>query len=326
MSNKQSYNSGVEEIFSNFSKDPCLKENCKSTCPIGFTSIRAVSPRSGEFRIDFSGCNFRCPFCWTVDKPKLWSAEEIYKKVQCKFDHFNTSGLDIEISYLRLTGGEPLLTENRINHLIEIFDLIDRDITQSKRYQIWKIRKAPSNIAGRRNVKIQTNGSNVTKLIDGFISKLTKYNNLAFTFEVSLKGIRPEEFTILSGCSSKKLFFDQIRALSELVRYEKLGLPFFVRGIIGIFHSAQHDLVFPDNIRMFLEPSPEFIEIAKTLLHMPRKQERFYVEPLRFTEQMSSAKIKCQELGIISQTNRGRSIKPGKKLSLMATYLKNLLD
>ncbi|MBA7493340.1 hypothetical protein ES702_03898 [subsurface metagenome] len=321
MNSKQPYNSGVEEIFSNFGKDPCLKDSCKSICPVGFTCIRAHPPRSGEFRLDFSGCNLKCPFCWTVKRPRLWNPEEIHEKIRCRFRKYHDSDLNVSITYLRITGGEPILNEERANHLLELFNLMDENVSQSKFCNIWKKRKSPLNLVGRKNIKIQTNGITIPKLINTFISELSNFRNLSFTFEVSLKGTNPSEFYVLSGGFPGEIFFEQIQAIKELIRYENQGYPIFARGILGICHSEQYDLVFPNNGKMMLNPSVEFIEVVKELMCMPRNQERFYVEPLRFTEQMKQAERDCKKIGIFSQSEIGKNIKPGKKVPIKSTYL-----
>jgi len=316
MKNEQRYNSGVAEIFSNFSRDPCFQESCKSSCPVGFTCIRAVPPRSGEFRLDFSDCNLKCPFCWTVNNPRSWEPEEICHRIKCRFRKFHASNLNLNITYLRVTGGEPILNEKRTNHLLEIFQRIDGEVNEIDFFHLWKTRKSPNNLVGRKNIKIQTNGINIVKLKDIFIEKLVNFKNLSFTFEVSLKGINPNEFNILSGGLPREIFFEQIQSIKELIRYENRGYPLFVRGIIGIFHSEQYDLVFPDNTKMMITPSEEFVTLVKELMLMPRPQERFYVEPLRFTEQMRETERYCREKGIISQSDIGKNIKAGKKISI----------
>ena len=325
MSNKQQYNSGVREIFSNFSRDPCLNKSCVNVCPVGFTCMRAAPPRFGELRLDFFGCNLKCPFCWTINKPLLWSPDEVHEYIRCRFDKYYNSGLGITITYLRITGGEPILSEERINHLLDLFSLIDSDIKRDKVYSIWKARRLPQNIRGRKNIKIQTNGLMIPSFHKEFIGELKNFENISFTFEVSLKGTNPCEFAILTGGLSGEKFFEQVRAIEELIEYEKQGYPLFVRGILGIFHSEQYDLIFPRNGKMMLNPSKEFINIVNALMHMPRPQERFYVEPLRFTEQMSRKEEHCRKIGIITSPSLGKGIKAGKKIPMKNTYLWKLL-
>jgi uncharacterized Fe-S cluster-containing radical SAM superfamily protein len=327
MDEKQPYNTGVQELFSNFAKDPCLKKHCRGTCPVGYTCVRAVPPRSGEFRLDLSGCNLKCPFCWTINKPHLWNPKEIFGYIKCRFREYYASNLNVDIAYLRVTGGEPILSERRANHLLDLFKLVDEDVSQSKFYGIWKTRRSPQNLMGRKNIKIQTNGIMIPKLINVFVNKLVNFRNIAFTFEVSLKGTNPNEFEILSGGLRGEMFFEQIRAITELGKYEDQGYPIFVRGILGIFHSAQYDLVFPDNDeRMMLNPDREFIETVTKLRNMSRTQERVYVEPLRFTDQMRETENNCKNLGIITSSKVGKNIEPGKKIRLKNTYLWKVIN
>ncbi len=324
MYNEQLYNSGVEEVFSNFAKDPCLKKDCrhKDKCPVGFTCIRALPPRSGEFRLDFHGCNLRCPFCWTINKPHPWNSEEVHQYIKCRFREYYFSNLDASITYLRITGGEPILNEKRVHHLLDLLGLIDQDISQSKSYNIWKTRKSPQNLIGRKNVKVQTNGIMLRDFLGTLINKLMNLRNISLTFEVSLKGTNPNEFEVLSGGLRGEKFFEQIHTIKELIKYENQGYPIFVRGILGIFHSEQYDLVFPNsNERMMLNPSAEFIEIVNELRTMHRPQERVYVEPLRFTDQMRETEEDCKNREIIAKSEVGKNIKSGKKISINKTYL-----
>ncbi|MGA3191411.1 MAG: hypothetical protein ABSD73_02730 [Candidatus Bathyarchaeia archaeon] len=324
---KEPYNTGVEEVFSNFSKDPCLGKHCVIECPVGFTCIRAVPPRSGEFRLDLSLCNLKCPFCWTINKPHPWYYGEIFEHVKCRFDKFCRSNLNVSIGYLRITGGEPILTEGRARHLLSLFQLIDDDLKREDFYAIWKTRKSPENLEGRKNIKIQTNGITISKIVDLFVDKLISFKNISLTFEVSLKGTNPYEFQILSGGFPSERFFEQIKAIDRLLDCEDQGFPVFVRGILGIFHSAQYDLVFEENgKRMMLDPCREFKKIVSRLQSMPRCRERVYVEPLRFTAQMKEAEETCRNLRIVADSRVGRYIKPGKKIRLKDTYLEKMLS
>lgn len=327
MNNRQLYYSGVKLIFSNFSKDPCLKKICNDLCPVGFTCIRVVPPRSGEFRLDLFDCNLNCPFCWTVGVSHLWKPEEIYEYICCRFKEFYTANLDVSINYLRITGGEPILNKKRVNHLLHVFKLIDGNVLNNKYYGIWKPRKSPKNLVGRRNIKIQTNGIKLPVVLKKITDDLACLQNICLTFEISLKGTNPKEFAILSGGTNGDMFFEQIQALNELIILEEQGCPIFVRGILGIFHSEQYDLVFPNQgMKMMLNPDPEFINVVRKLRTMSRAQERIYVEPLRFTEQMSTAVKKCKDIGILAKSEAGQSIKPGKKMPLSATYLNHIAN
>jgi len=235
--------------------------------------------------------------------------------------------LGVSITYLRVTGGEPILNEKRAHHLLELFKLVDEDVSQSKLYGIWKTRKAPRNLIGRKNVKIQTNGIELPKLRSVFTDELVNFRNIAFTFEVSLKGTNPDEFEILSGGLRGEMFFEQIQAIRELMKSENQGSPIFVRAILGIFHSTQYDLIFPNSDqRMMLNPSAEFIEIVNELRALPRPQERVYIEPVRFTDQMRETEGNCRRMGIVAQSELGTNIKAGKKIPMTKTYLREIIS
>ena len=123
-----------------------------------------------------------------------------------------------------------------------------------------------------------------------------------------------------------KKYFAQIEAITKLLEYEKRQYPIFVRGILGIFHSQQYDLIFPDGKgKMMMNISPEFTNIVRELSIMPRPQERFYIEPLRFTNQMKFTETDCKNKHILTESHLGRHIVPGKKISIAKSYLSNLL-
>ena len=58
---------------------------------------------------------------------------------------------------------------------------------------------------------------------------------------------------------------------------------------------------------------------------MPRHQERFYVEPLRFTDQMREREKHCRDMGIIAPPFLGKGIKCGRKIQIKKTYLWDLI-
>jgi uncharacterized Fe-S cluster-containing radical SAM superfamily protein len=320
----QPYNTGVMEIFSNFGKDPCLDKDCRYMCPVGFTCMRAQPPRSGELRLDLSGCNLMCPFCWTINKPHFWTPVDICDHITCRLDNYYRSNIHMSIVYIRVTGGEPILNRKRIYHLMELLRLLDENVSKTPSYSQWKQRKSPKNIWGRRNIKIQTNGLELPDVLDLIITDLKEIQNICITFEVSLKGTNPDEFSILSG--RRKGFSKQILALEQLIEYEKKGYPIFARAILGILHSQQYDLVFPTNKkRMMLNLGKDFVDILKQLMTMPDQQHRVYVEPLRFTEQMEKAETKCNKIGILAEPKLGFRLEPGKKIKLTKTYLAEII-
>ncbi|MFC2041925.1 hypothetical protein ACFLTV_00265 [Chloroflexota bacterium] len=232
----------------------------------------------------------------------------------------------MKIGYLRVTGGEPILNEKRLYHLLELFRLINENISQDELHDMWKPRNSPRNLLGRRNIKIQTNGVILSKLLSSCMRDVNNLRNICLTIEVSLKGTNPIEFGVLSGGMPVELFHEQLRVIEQLITSEKDGYPIFVRAIIGIFHSEQYDLVTPNSReRMMLNPSSEFRRIIEVIGNMPRPQERLYVEPLRFTDQMVGAEILCKSLGIITTSEIGNKISPGKKIHLRKTYLNRLV-
>ena len=320
----QPYNQGVAEIFSNFAGDPCLSKACRSVCPVGFTCMRARPPRSGELRLDLSGCNLACPFCWTIDRPSWRTPTEICDHITCRLEQYHKSDVDMGIVYMRVTGGEPILNRRRMSHLMEIVRILDDRVAKVSSYSQWKQRRSPSNVWGRRNIKIQTNGTKLPDVLDSMVALLREVQNICLTFEVSLKGTNAEEFSVLSGRETG--FKDQISALERLIECEKQGYPIFARAIVGILHSEQYDLVSPSNgQKMMLNPSGDFRRIVEELATMPLPQQRVYVEPLRFTDQMKDAELRCRSLGILAPSEIGKCISPGKKLALSRTYLRELV-
>ena len=100
-----------------------------------------------------------------------------------------------------------------------------------------------------------------------------------------------------------------------------------MRGILGVVHSAQYDLVFPNSDeRIMLNPNAEFVETVNELGAMPRPQERVYIEPVWFTSQVRETEGNCRKIGIIARSELGKNIRAGKKIPITKTYLWEMMS
>jgi uncharacterized Fe-S cluster-containing radical SAM superfamily protein len=120
---------------------------------------------------DAVGCNLRCKFCWStksVWKPTItgesYSPEEVSETL---LDIAKTK----DYHKIRISGGEPTIGRR---HLIKVLELIHPDLL----------------------FILETNGI-LLGYDKKYIEDLSKFNNLHI--RVCIKGINPEEFTLLTG-------------------------------------------------------------------------------------------------------------------------------
>ena len=307
MNEAERYQIGIPELREG---DPCVKEDCFSNCPIGVCRTHRIS-NSGEIRLDFSRCNLHCPFCWAVlnHKSKRWTPKDIVNKIECKASMIINQKNPLNIKHLRFTGGEPLFSPRRWEHLLEVFEGLNGLLEDSSLSVTCKKRRTPKIAYGRHNVKIQTNGVNIGNEVisQRTLERIGDFNRLFFTFEVSLKGTTENEFRLLSRPSSHTTFQDQINAVKILLSLEDQSFPLYTRVIVGIYHSEQATLVDPNTRQpLLLNPrikNTDFGDISNVLKKRSLPNLRIAMEPIGFTTRMEHAFEKCKMLGIISEEN-----------------------
>ena len=156
-----------------------------------------------EGRIAYVGCVSHCKFCYAqayawperarrYARSKYYTSEELAEQV---IDAINRDSF----CWIRITGGEPLLDEERINHLTSFLQNLSRIDTGS---------------FGSRII-LQTSGVTVgrKKNLVEYLEKLSKLD-LLFLIEVSFKGTNQQECKILTD--NKIEFLSQVNGYWNL--------------------------------------------------------------------------------------------------------------
>ena len=350
---------GIPELFSlNWNKDPCIEGNmisCVSSdlaakpCPVGVDFFRFPS---GELRLDFAYCNLRCVPCWAKQCPheehfncyqsgygskESFAPEEIVDRMICRAQKLNEYVEAKKSFQIRITGGEPLFSRERWNHIVEMLNILDRRLNSKQPYYSKSLddrlhdygqRGRPK----RKRVVIQTNGISLGKIIS--FSDLTdtvkSLERLSILVHHSMKGSKPIEFHVLTE-GNAKLFNHQVALISELVSVSKSIDNFDFQIVFGFFHSDEFILWNPqEDEPMLTEPDSSFLKEVK------RNWQRTYVEPLDFRLRMiQSARTigRCSDKGILKErTQVPKSIisqldplpRAGKKTRIYETFWRKL--
>ncbi len=201
---------------------------------------------------DVVGCNLRCKFCWSwryshgCKNGKFYNSYQVYRRL---IDIASRRGY----RYLRLSGGEPTLSQQ---HLLQLLDLVDET-----NYLFI----------------LETNG-----LLIGYDKKFTEKlaSHKSLIVRVSFKGASPEEFERLTG-ASKKFYDYQFKALENLI---DAGIKPGERVYPAIMLSFSE----PENIKWFVErlksidPAlPESIDPEYVILypHVVELMRRYGLKP-----------------------------------------------
>jgi len=300
---------GIPELFSlNWKKDPCISGkiiSCKNEhfaskgCPVGIDFFRFPT---GEFRLDFAYCNLRCSPCWAKQCPhedhfncyrngygykESFSAEEILERMVCRSVKTNEYVEKKRTFQIRVTGGEPLLSRERWNHLVDVLNSLDRRLDPKQpdyrgpldnRLRDYGRHKQQK----RKRVVIQSNGISLgdTIPVDDFTDVMKNLRNLAILFHLSVKGSNADEFGLLTK-GDEKLFARQIGLISSLNETRRLAGNFDFQIVFGFFHSNEYVLWNPhENKPMLTQPDLSFLDLVK------RNWTRTFVEPLDFRLRM----------------------------------------
>jgi len=299
----------IPEFFSlNWKNDPCISDNVISCtnevyaakgCPIGIDFFRFPA---GEFRLDFAHCNLRCVPCWAKQCPhedhfncyrdgygykESFTAEEIVERMICRSVRINEYVKGNRTFQIRITGGEPLLSKERWNHLVEMLNTLDRklDSKQSDYSGPLDNRLRDYGRHGqrkRKRVVAQSNGILLgnTIPVDDFMDVVKSLRNLAILFHLSVKGSNADEFGLLTK-GNEKLFTHQVELINSLKEARKFAGNFDFQIVFGFFHSREYILWNPhENKPMLIEPELSFFDLVK------RNWMRTFVEPLDFRPRM----------------------------------------
>jgi len=329
---KSEYCVEIPELFSlNWNRDPCIedgkisctnKDFASKLCPVGVDFFRFPS---GELRLDFAYCNLRCVPCWAKQCPheehfncyrsgygskESFTPEEIVNRMVCRAQKLNEYVEAKKSFQIRITGGEPLLSKQRLNHIAEVLNILDRrvdskqpDYSKALDYRLhdYGQRSQPK----RKRVVIQTNGISLGKTVSAsdLMDTVGNLKQLAILVHHSIKGSKPEEFHLLTRVD-ETLFDHQVELISELVNANRSIDNFDFQIVFGFFHSEEYILWSPkEKEPMLIEPDSLFLKEVK------KNWERTYVEPLDFRSRMienAQTVIRCLDKGIIKERSQLR--------------------
>jgi len=172
-----------------------------------------------EISLRFAGCNLRCGLCFASGYS--WSDKYLKKRTVTNEKTVDDVVEDFKAipypsghrcyNWLRVLGGEPLLSDKYINFLFEV--LIKISEIDSEKFN--------------NGIIIQTNGIYVGK---GNTSQIKKYleelyktdSSVKVAIETSIKGTNPEEFKLLTQQSSEELFKYNLKSYFVL---KQLNIP-----------------------------------------------------------------------------------------------------
>ena len=169
--------------------------------PFQYISIKRRGHSEAVLR--YIGCNLSCKFCFAHSIIKL--PKKIERSKTCSFtpDHLAEKLRRFvegrQISHVRITGGEPLLSPERTHHLVEFLEKYD-ELVRNDHNLLNKI-------------VIQTNGLSLAQAeVQELICELSdSCPNLKIMLELSLKGTNEEEYELLTN-HPRSGFMDQIYA------------------------------------------------------------------------------------------------------------------
>ncbi len=147
---------------------------------------------------DAVGCNFLCAYCWNYNRnlfPERFKEFHSSLQVAEKLLHIARKR---SFRLFRISGAEPVLGENTLNHLIEVLRCIKQ--------------RRPDSL-----FILETNGFYLGQRTD-LIERLKEFRNLRV--RVCLKGIDENSFERITGVK-KSFFINPLEALKEL---ERLGI------------------------------------------------------------------------------------------------------
>lgn len=189
-------------------------KNCDKTM-----AIQKCGNAPYEISLRFAGCNLKCGLCFASGyswpdkylKQKTVTSEKNVDDVVEDFKAIPYPSGHSHYNWLRVLGGEPLLSDKYVDFLFEV--LIKISEIDSQKFN--------------NGIVIQTNGIYIgkgnTSQIKKYIEELYKTNSsVKVAIETSIKGTNPEEFKLLTQQSSEELFNYNIRSYFAL---KQLNLP-----------------------------------------------------------------------------------------------------
>ncbi|MCI8611902.1 MAG: hypothetical protein HFE66_08315 [Clostridiales bacterium] len=270
----------------------CKKTDCAlhGNCVFGFNRIFGGAR---ELRLDFNRCNLQCELCWSNnnDLSSLFTVEDVFKNfVECIFTNHKyiyeivkpNKIETFKLQSLQIIGGEPLISFDRFQFILEFLKKIDDLLTENFEYYSSSLKLDSSK---RFRVKLFTNGITIGngKIKLEKIKALNQFNHIRVDLLVSIKGFHEEGFCALQGDTScnKDYFEHQISCLEKLVSLPQHTL--YVQPVLGFYHSNHFNIKAPqidaENMFIFNE-TPLSRRLYNILKDYILKGTGFFVEPV----------------------------------------------
>ncbi|MCI8497360.1 MAG: 4Fe-4S cluster-binding domain-containing protein [Clostridiales bacterium] len=270
----------------------CKKTDCAAlgNCVFGFNRIFGGAR---ELRLDFNRCNLQCKLCWSNnnDVSKLFSVDEVFNNfIACiSANHKYTYDIvkpqkpeTFKIQSLQIIGGEPLISFERFQFILEFIKRIDNLFTEDFEYYSSSLKLDSKK---RFKIKLFTNGITIGngEISLSEIDKLNQFNNIRVDLLVSIKGFHEEGFSALQGDAScgKNSFEYQVSCLEKLVNISRRSL--YIQPVLGFYHSNHFNIKAPQihakDMFMFNE-TPLSIRLYSILKDYISSGHGFFVEPV----------------------------------------------
>ncbi len=270
----------------------CKKTDCAAldNCVFGFNRIFGGAR---ELRLDFNRCNLQCELCWSnnSDVGRFFSIDDVFNNFITCVSSNHKYICDIvkpqrpetfKIQSLQIIGGEPLISFDRFQFILEFIKRIDALFIEDFEYysSFFKLDSKK-----RFKIKLFTNGITIgnSEISLSEIEKLNQFIHIRVDLLVSIKGFHEEGFSALQGDDSygKNNFEYQISCLEKLVNVSRHNL--YIQPVLGFYHSNHFNIKAPQinakDMFIFNETS-----LSKRLYNVLKdyisKGHGFFVEPV----------------------------------------------
>ncbi|GEM_PF-1246244 len=194
-----------------------------------------------EVVLDVKGCNLNCKFCWCwkmrhLSKDIRKTPEEVVSDILCRIDRTVNDKFvrrsKFEFGVIRITGNEPTL---QWDHLIKVMEILNDIERLTEICERRGIDCSSAEIAHECKVIVETNGIRLRELD---LTPILDFE-IEIDFDVSFKGVNPEQFEWLSDRPSK-LFFGQIEGFVRLFDFLESKDNVKANPVLGINHAPNY--------------------------------------------------------------------------------------
>lgn len=270
----------------------CKKTKCAfaGNCIFGFNRIFGGAR---ELRLDFNRCNLQCELCWSNnnDLHKAFSVEYVFENFMAciSANHKYISEIvkpqkpdTFKLQSLQIIGGEPLISFERFNFILELLKRIDNSFAEDFEFYRSCLKFDSKE---RFKIKLFTNGITIGngEISISDIDKLGQFKNIRLDLLVSIKGFYEEAFCSLQSDASycSDYFEHQVVCLEKLVNSTRYNL--YIQPVLGFYHSNIFNIKAPhiEAKEMFVfKETPLSGRLHNILENYISKKIKFFVEPV----------------------------------------------